>query len=24
VDLDTIIGTMNKFAGVYKAPGKES
>ena len=24
VDLDTIIGTMNKFSGVYKAPGKES
>ncbi len=24
VDLDTIISTMNKFAGVYKAPGKES
>ena len=24
VNLDTIIGTMNKFSGVYKAPGKES
>ena len=24
VDLDKIIGTMNKFSGVYKAPGKES